>query len=362
MPLPLARECLPLLEGGRVLLGLSGGRDSVALLHVLAELGVDLCACHVNHGIRGAEADADAAFCAELCARLGVPFCCESADVPALARRCRVSLETAGRAVRRRVLAEQARARGCASVALAHHADDQAETALFRLARGSAGWRGMLPLRRERGLWWLRPLLGCRRAELTAWLTARGLRWREDATNAQDDAARNRLRHDVLPRLSAALGRDAVPLIARSARLQAEGAQALAEALAALPLEDPQGRLYLPFLAGRSVAFRKAVLHDYVTRRGVPEVSEKMVLALEAMLDPQAQAHALCLPGGWTARRRHRRLELLPPAGALAVGSEDDGLREPRDLSGAEFPEADGQEAPGSERGSWGSRRPGGAA
>ena len=72
MPLPLVKECLPLLEGGRVLLGLSGGRDSVALLHVLAERGVDLCACHVNHGIRGAEADADAAFCAELYAGGGI--------------------------------------------------------------------------------------------------------------------------------------------------------------------------------------------------------------------------------------------------------------------------------------------------
>lgn len=305
----LIPACVPLLRQG-VLLGLSGGRDSVALLHVLVQQGFPVRACHVHHGIRGEEADADAAFCQELAMRLGVPMDVRCIDAPALAASLRCSLETAARQARREVLADCARQHGLRVIALAHHADDQAETALFRLARGAAGWRAMQDIFEAQGMTWVRPLLHCRRAQLTDWLVTQGIPWREDATNAQTDAARNRLRHVVLPALNEALGRDVTPIICRSARLQAEALEALDELLEEQPYKDPQGRLYIPYLEGKSGALRKAVIRRYLGDCGVRGISEEMIAAIDAILPPGASRHCLALPGGKMARRRHRRLEI----------------------------------------------------
>lgn len=309
--LPIESECEAWLSGA-VALGLSGGRDSVALLLALLGRGVQVCAYHVHHGIRGAAADADAAFCAELCARLGVSYEQARVDVPALAEACGESLETVARRERRALLAGYARRMGCRAVALAHHADDQAETALFHLARGSAGLRGMRPVSEQDGMVWLRPLLSCRRAEITAWLRELGQPWCEDATNAVPDVTRNALRLEVLPRLSRAMGRDVIPVLCRSARMQGEVAQALQAALEALPLLDPQGRLYLPFLEGKPGALRRAVVHHYLRLAGVSDLSEAHVRAVCALLEPGAVKSMHNLPGGLRARRAHKRLLVEP--------------------------------------------------
>ena len=319
--LPLHAACAPWLKQP-VALGLSGGRDSVALLRALCMGGVRVFACHVHHGIRGEEADADAAFCAELCAGLGVPCAVYRADVPALAAAAGESLETAARRERRRLLAEHARRCGCGVVALAHHADDQAETVLFHLARGSAGLRGMLPVSEAEGLVWLRPLLDTRRTQITAWLQELGQAWREDASNALADVTRNALRLRVLPELEAALGREVAPVLCRSARLQGEVALALHAALEALPTRDPQGRLYLPFLEGKPQALRKAVVHDFLQRAGVGDLSERAVLGVCELLEPGARRSCCNLPGGLRACRRHKRL-VVEPQRPLAGGEED---------------------------------------
>lgn len=304
---------LPFLQEP-VVAGVSGGRDSVALLRLLVRQGCRVVACHVHHGIRGAAADADAAFCRALCTQLGVPYAEHRINVPELAAQTHQSLETAARTARRAALAETARAHGCRAVALAQHADDQAETVLFRLARGSAGCRGMLPVHEAQGILWLRPLLHLRRAEITAWLQTLNQPWVEDATNAVADVARNKIRLEVLPALNRALERDVTPVLTRSARQQAETLEALECALEALPLCDPQGRLYLPFLAGKPLPFRKAVLHRYLARAGVPDLSEAHVLAVDAALPPDAPCAAVPLPGGYVARRREKRLTVEPPA------------------------------------------------
>lgn len=303
--------CLPYLRQP-IVVGLSGGRDSVALLLLLARHGCTVRACHIHHGIRGKEADADAEFCAHLCSQWNIPFQCQRIDAPALAAQQGQSLETAARLARRQILASAAIRAGGHVVALAHHADDQAETILFRLARGAAGMRGMLPVHRAEGITWIRPLLGCTRRQITSWLEESHEPWRDDATNAIPDVARNRIRLEVLPALNHALGRDVAPILNRSARLQAETLEALDTALSALPLEDPQGRLYLPTLLPQPAAFRKAVLHRYLTRHGIQGVNEAMVMAVDAILPPEAKASRLCLPGGKRAVRRQKRLFIEP--------------------------------------------------
>lgn len=300
--------CMPHLKKGVVLVGLSGGRDSVALLHVLLQQGCCVHACHVHHGIRGEAADADADFCRALCERLDVPFEQHRIDVPALTRAHKVSLETAARTARRELLSTAAARCGAQAVALAHHADDQAETVLFRLARGAAGYRGMQPVHPAQGILWLRPLLAHTRSDITRYLENRGENWVEDATNAVADVARNRIRLEVLPALNRALERDVAPILNRSAAQQADALNALAEALDLLPLTDPQGRLFLPALAERSPAFRRAVLHHYLTRAGVPGLTHAHIVAVDAILPPEAPAHSVNLPGGFRAVRRQKRL------------------------------------------------------
>lgn len=306
-PLPLEPDCLPYLQKP-VVLGLSGGRDSVALLHLLVQQGCTVHALHVHHGIRAAEADADAAFCARLCDELDVPFELQRVDVPSLATEQGVSLETAGRHARRWLLAAAARrCRGCV-VALAHHADDQAETVLFRLARGAAGLRGMQPVHEASGITWLRPMLSWRRSDITGWLQQMGQNWCEDATNAVADVARNTLRLEAMPALNKALGRDVTPILSRSARLHAETLDALEAALAVLPSQDPQGRLYLPFVWEQPVVLQKAVVRRYLQQHSVSDISEEMVLAILAILPPGASASRVNLPGNRQAVRKERRL------------------------------------------------------
>lgn len=288
-------------------IGLSGGRDSVALLLMLREVmgGKYLKACHVNHCIRGAEADEDERFCAALCKRLNVPFYSERVDVPALAAKTGLSLETAARKARYEVF----RKLKIGTLILAHHADDQAETVLFNMARGSAGPRGMKPIDKQDGRLLLRPLLNVRREDITRWLLERNETWRDDSTNAIADVTRNRLRHEIIPALNDTLGRDVTPILCRSARLQDETLAALESAINALPILDPQQSLYLPFVLNQPEALRKAIIRHYLEMNGVPHIDEAMVIRANDILDPsQSSASRICLPGGYMAIRRNKRL------------------------------------------------------
>lgn len=199
----------------RVLIGLSGGPDSLAMLHLFTRVpaGLEVHALHLHHGIRGADADADAAFCAEVAAAWGVPIHVARADVPALAARAGLSLEEAARQARYTALARHALAIGASRIAVAHNADDQAETVLMHLLRGAglAGLRGMLPAAPlseyhlleplAAPLTLIRPLLGIPRADIEAYCAAQELSPRFDRSNLDTTLFRNRLRHEVLPYL-----------------------------------------------------------------------------------------------------------------------------------------------------------------
>jgi tRNA(Ile)-lysidine synthase len=189
-------------HGQRVGVAVSGGADSVFLLHALRELAahcdVKLSVIHIEHGIRGAASIADADFVRELAGDFGLPFHIRQADVSSLPG----NLEAAARNVRQGFYRELIAFGAVDRVATGHTRSDQAETVLFRILRGSGltGLAGILPVTRE-GL--IRPLLEIDRCEIEAWLRAHGVAWREDASNQDQAYARNRLRHEILPLLRA---------------------------------------------------------------------------------------------------------------------------------------------------------------
>jgi tRNA(Ile)-lysidine synthase len=197
--------------GDRVLVGLSGGADSLTLLHLLvgraAELDLDLFACHVHHGMRGEAAEEDVRFLHAECDSLGVPLIVSHGDVPALCRAHRWSPEEAGRHARYAEFEEAALAAGCTKVATAHTADDQAETVLMNLMRG-CGLDGLAGIPRRRPLIAgrpvpevVRPLLGTWRAEIESFCGTLGKVPRHDSTNDDLRFLRNRVRRRLLPSL-----------------------------------------------------------------------------------------------------------------------------------------------------------------
>jgi tRNA(Ile)-lysidine synthase len=219
----------------RVVAAVSGGSDSVALLFLLRELGArgELMLAglaHLNHHIRGAAADADAAFCRALAERLEIPAFLGDADVPVQAAHESASLELAGRHARQRFFNEVLTSGEAQRVAVAHTRDDQAETVVLRLTRGAgaAGLAGMAPRRGQL----VRPVLELTRQELQEYLRHRGETWREDATNLDRSVPRNLIRHEVLPILRT-MNAQADAALARAAdalRVDAELLETLANA------------------------------------------------------------------------------------------------------------------------------------
>lgn len=208
------------VRGKHLLVGLSGGADSVALLRMLWEereaLSLRLTAAHLNHGIRGPEAEQDARFCRKLCSELNVDYIEGRADVPRLAAEQSIGLETAARNERHSFLRKCREACGADYIALAHHMDDQAETVLMHLLRG-AGTTGVSGMRRFSGCCY-RPLLDVRKAFLMQYLEERRISWREDASNGISDNPRNALRLHVLPEIEKSYPR-AIEAIARHAAI-----------------------------------------------------------------------------------------------------------------------------------------------
>jgi len=200
--------------GTRLVAAVSGGADSVALLHALHALRIPATVAHLNHQLRGTESDADEHFVRSLADALGFPFYSTSTDVRQLAERCGLSIEMAARQARHDFFAEF----GDATIALAHHADDQVETFLLRLARGAGpeGLSGMPFVQSIHGLRIIRPLLALRRSQLVQWLNENGWMWREDASNQDEQYLRNRVRHVILPLLERELNPNIRQTILRS--------------------------------------------------------------------------------------------------------------------------------------------------
>ena len=195
----------------RILVAVSGGPDSVCMIHVMYglrnELGVELHIAHLNHGLRADESDADAEYVADLSRKLDIPSTIESRDVKTYKAQSRTSLEEAARDIRYNFLAEIARAVGAACVATGHTSDDNAETILMHLLRGSGtrGLRGLQPVSKwntgDRSLIIVRPLLEISREETIAYCRRFELHPRQDSSNLSTGPLRNRIRHRLLPHL-----------------------------------------------------------------------------------------------------------------------------------------------------------------
>ena len=197
----LSTEYDMLPRGGAVLCAVSGGADSMCLLHLLhtwaEEGGFRVCAAHYHHGMRGEAADADAAFVSDWCAGRGIPCVVERGEVYAEAERRGLGVEETGRQLRYEFLRRTAAELGCDRIATAHNADDNLETLLLHLARG-AGLHGLAGIPPRRGEI-VRPLLTTPRAAIEAYLEARQIPHVEDATNTDEYYARNRIRRQVVP-------------------------------------------------------------------------------------------------------------------------------------------------------------------
>ncbi len=307
----IARHGL-LVPGKPVLVGVSGGADSVALLHVLLRLGYPATAAHLDHGARSESAD-DAAWLAARCAEWGVPCRIERRPVAAGA-----GFEERARDARLAFLAEIARATGHAAVALGHHREDQAETLLMRLARGTgpAGLAGMAPRRAlAPGIALVRPLLDVPRAALRAALGAWEVPWREDPTNADPAFTRNRVRREVLPPLVAAYP-EAIASLAALAALVREEETVLQELLGRLAnhvmvvVAPGIGEVDREAFQGQPAAVRRRLLRLLATRMGA---SPPGAAGLERALAVAEAGGGADLGDGWRIDADPRWLALRRP-------------------------------------------------
>lgn len=301
----------------KLLVGLSGGADSVALLLLLMEAGYPVTAAHVNHGLRGEESDEDEAFVRTLCARYGVPLLVYQAVPP----------ENPGegwaREARYAFFRRAMQTSGADALALAHHRDDQAETLLLHLLRGAGltGLTGMSADSMLDGIRVLRPLLRYSREELRAYLKERGQTWREDGSNGDARYLRNALRHAALP-LMEQLAPGASVRMANTAALLAEDEAALNALAEAFLKRHPGNALLLEELQQQPAGLRKRILRAWWRTIAVPAkertLSAAQTEAFHSLL--AAPASARCnLPGGWYGQRGWTHLHLISPDGASGL-------------------------------------------
>jgi tRNA(Ile)-lysidine synthase len=319
----------------RYLIGVSGGRDSVSLLHWLISLGYKkLIVCHLNHQLRGRSSDADARFVQKLVATSNeeivgealrlpgqhkgkrnacpatkmshIDFELGRANVRSLAKKKKTSIETAGREARYSFFAAAAKRHRCDTIFLAHHADDLVETFLFNLIRGAGltGLAGMrnVSTRRIDGvdLTTVRPLLSVWRSDIDKYIHERHLRFREDATNKTLAATRNRIRNSIIPYLEKILGRSIRQNIWRTAMIAAEEEKWIDNE--APDFTNPH--LSVPGLRALPVALQRRAIMKWLRTQNISEVGFDVIERVRSLADREAPIAKVNLPGDRHARRR----------------------------------------------------------
>lgn len=312
-PVTDALRELAFAPGSVVVCAVSGGPDSVALLHALAALqsrfDFRVVAAHLNHHLRGAASDADEAFVRELCARLGIGLVVEQArgldaDDP--------NLEERARDLRHAFLKRTADEFGAAHIALAHQADDQAETVLMRLLRGAgaAGLAAMAPRGPGR---LFRPLLAVRRATLLAYLEALGATWVVDQSNAVPRLLRNRVRLQLMPLLERDFGSGVgARLVELADEMRAFDAYLAAAARAELARRCQQGRLRVAGFAALEPILAQALVREFLRQRigDLRGLSRDHIVAVARLCAGRNPSGRLMLPRGWTLTRDYEFVRL----------------------------------------------------
>lgn len=293
----------------RYLIGVSGGRDSIALLHGLTSLGYGrLIVCHLNHKLRGRSSAADARFVKALARKLKLECEIGRSDVTVLARGTKQSIETAARAARYEFFARMARRHRCRTIFLGHHADDLVETFLLNLFRGAGpvGLAGIRPVatRRVNGvlLTIVRPLLRTPRKEIDAYLKTHRLKYRDDATNETLGPLRNRIRRRIIPYVEKQLGRKVGHALWRAAIISADEAE---WANARIDADSTRSReLHVKELRAQPRAMQRRVIQRWLQDRGVSDLDFETIECVRSLLDPHATIAKVNLPRDRHARRR----------------------------------------------------------
>ena len=303
----------------RYLIGVSGGRDSVALLHWLVDLGYRrLIVCHLNHRLRGRSSQADSRFVEKLVATwnkniaVQVDFEPASTDVRALATRNKTSIETAAREARYSFFAGVAKRRRCHTIFLAHHADDLVETFLINLFRG-AGATGLAAMREvstrrigDVDLTIVRPLLSVWRDEIDIYVRERRLKFREDASNKNLAPLRNRIRRRIIPYLEKTLGRSIRQNIWRTAVIAAKEENWIESQL---PNADG-AHLSVRELRALPVALQRRTILKWLRAQNTSEIGFEVIERVRSLLDPDSRTAKTNLPQNRHVRRRAGRLFL----------------------------------------------------
>lgn len=300
--------------GEAVVVGVSGGADSMALLHLLLSLwrqeerAEKLLAVHVQHNLRGAESRADEAYVRQTCAEWGVELLVRSVDVAERAARQGTGLEETGRQVRYAVFEEIARAHAPCRIATAHNRKDNMETVLLHLTRGSGlqGGGGMAPVRGHI----IRPLLFCSREEIEAYCAAQGIDYRQDSTNRDVAYSRNRIRQEVLPSLEHINPRaeEAFLRFSEAARQDEDCLRQLARQLTENAAEGEHDYRTAPLLAAHPALCVRA-LQEMARREACPALEAGHIRQLQALLGEEG---SVVLPGNRRVVSRRGRLHFFP--------------------------------------------------
>ena len=291
----------------RYLIGVSGGRDSVALLHCMVDLSYrKLIICHFDHQLRGRSSQADVRFVEKLAAKYDVDLEIGSADVRAIADNRKMSIETAARETRYSFFAKMAKQRRCPTIFLAHHADDLVETFLINLFRG-AGLTGLTAMRKisirridDVDLTIVRPLLGVWRDEIDKYVQQHRLKFREDASNKNLAPLRNRLRRRVIPYLEKTLGRKIRLSIWRAATIAAEEEAWIGRM--AKPHDAKDQHLSVEKLHDLPTALQRRVIMTWLREQSIPDIGFEVIEGVRSLLD--AKIAKINLPKDRHVRRR----------------------------------------------------------
>lgn len=302
----------------KYLIGVSGGRDSVALLHLLHSAGFrKLVVCHLNHALRGRASAQDAAFVKRLAKKLNYPCEVQRTDVKRLASKNKNSIEVAARDARHQFFAQKAKTHRCKRIFLAHHADDQVETVLINLFRGS-GLRGIAGMRVEADhkidgveLQFLRPLLETWRSEIDDYLESNGFGYRDDASNESDFALRNRIRHRLLPDLEQIFERDVRGAVHRLSHMAESENHALEALISRDCLEFCQeGKLSVKALREMPAAVQRRVIREWLKSSGITGTGYREIEEVRKMIPPGSKVAKINLPNDRHARRREGKIFL----------------------------------------------------